>query len=174
MFFEVFTTARLKLRPLIQQDTRAIFEGYARAPQIMRYMTWRPHNAIGETEAFVARSIAAEAARTYAIVEHDAPDLCGVFTLRRPEAHRLGFGYVLAKPFWGRGYISEVLTTVADWALHQDGIWRIADICDVDNHASARVMEKAGFLRDGVLRRYRVRPNLSTEPRDSYLYARTR
>jgi RimJ/RimL family protein N-acetyltransferase len=41
----------------------------------------------------------------------------------------------------------------------------------VENIASARVMEKAGMAREGLLRRYVVHPNISAEPRDAYLYA---
>ena len=44
-------------------------------------------------------------------------------------------------------------------------------VCDIDNLASARVMEKAGMQREGILKRWSVHPNISAEPRDSYCYA---
>jgi len=44
-------------------------------------------------------------------------------------------------------------------------------MCDVDNLASARVLEKVGMSREGVLRRSTMHPNASDEPRDSYCYA---
>jgi ribosomal-protein-alanine N-acetyltransferase len=47
-------------------------------------------------------------------------------------------------------------------------------VCDVENVASARVLEKAGLLWEGTLRRYILHPNVSPEPRDAHLYARTR
>ena len=83
-------------------------------------------------------------------------------------------GYVLARPFWGRGLMTEALTEVAHWAMRQEGIWRIGAVCDVDNPASARVMEKSGLVREGVLRRWLIHPNLSPDPRDCYSYALTR
>ncbi len=46
--------------------------------------------------------------------------------------------------------------------------------CAVDNAASATVLEKSDLVREGRLRRYIVHPNVSDEPRDVYLYARTR
>jgi RimJ/RimL family protein N-acetyltransferase len=55
--------------------------------------------------------------------------------------------------------------------LKQQAIFRIWAVCDVDNAASARVMEKAGMQREGVLRRWSVHPNISAEPRDSFCYA---
>jgi lincosamide nucleotidyltransferase A/C/D/E len=47
-------------------------------------------------------------------------------------------------------------------------------VCDVDNAAPARALGKSGLVREGRLRRYTVHPNVSDEPRDVYLYARTR
>ena len=98
----------------------------------------------------------------------------GAFDLRQPAAHRLEFGYVLARPFWGRGLMTEALTAIADWAMCQDRVFRISAVCDVENIGSARVMEKSGFIREGVLRRLMIHPNISDEPRDCFSYARVR
>ena len=80
-------------------------------------------------------------------------------------------GYVLARFYWGNGYMTEAVQGLVHWALKQKQIYRIWAVCDVDNIASARVMEKAGMQREGILRRWSVHPNLSPEPRDSYCYA---
>lgn len=68
----------------------------------------------------------------------------------------------------------EALRALTDWALAQPGIWRAVATCDVENRASARVMEKAGMRCEGVLRRHTIHPNLQPEPRDCRLYARTK
>ena len=109
--------------------------------------------------------------RTYALIGRDDSQLRGAFELRRPEPHRLDFGY---RTFWGQGLMTEALTEVADWALRQDGIWRIGGGTDVENLASARVMEKAGLTREGILRRWIMHPNISPEPRDWVSYAKVR
>jgi hypothetical protein len=70
--------------------------------------------------------------------------------------------------------MTEALTTVADWALKQPGIWRIGDLCDVENLASARVMEKAGFFREGMLVRWSMHPNVSATPRDCFSFAKVK
>jgi ribosomal-protein-alanine N-acetyltransferase len=66
--------------------------------------------------------------------------------------------------------MTEALAEVADWALRQPSVWRIGDVCDVENLASARVMEKASL----VLRRWGVHPNLGEAPRDCFSYAKVR
>jgi ribosomal-protein-alanine N-acetyltransferase len=70
--------------------------------------------------------------------------------------------------------MTEVLTEVVNWALNQPGIFRTGAVCDVENIGSARVMEKAGLFREGLLRRWLMHPNISDEPRDCFIYARTR
>jgi len=70
--------------------------------------------------------------------------------------------------------MTEALTEVTLWAMLQNDIWRIGAGCDVENLASARVMEKAGLAREGILRRWIIHPNISSEPRDWLSYARVR
>lgn len=84
------------------------------------------------------------------------------------------FGYVLAKKFWGRGMPAEVLTYLVDWALAQPSLYRAYAYCDVENLTSARVMEKAGMVREGILRRWYVAPTLGPEPRDCIVCAKVR
>lgn len=171
-----FETSRLILRPIARNDARAIFEGYAQDREVVRFLTFRPHRAVAETDAYIARCTAAppDKSRTYVLIARDDGRLLGAFDLRRPEPHRLGFGYVLARAHWGRGLMTETLAEVVGWGMLQDTIWRIGDVCDVENLASARVMEKAGLEREGILRRWSMHPNLGSEPRDSFSYARVR
>ena len=89
----------------------------------------------------------------------------------RIEGHRADFGYVLGRDYWGQGYATEALQAVVEYALSQDSIVRVWAVCDVENTASARVMEKAGLKREGILRKYIINPHISDEPRDCYCYS---
>lgn len=171
-----FETARLILRPIAAGDAAAIFDGYAQDREVVRYLTFRPHRTFAETEAYVARCLAvpAQRGRVYALIHRTDDRLLGAFELRRPEPHRLDCGYVLARAWWGRGLMTEALSSVAEWAMRPAGIWRLGAVCDIDNLASARVMEKAGLEREGVLRRWIMHPNVSAEPRDCFSYALVR
>jgi [ribosomal protein S5]-alanine N-acetyltransferase len=171
-----FETAGLFLRPIVRGDAAAIFAGYAQDPEVVRYLTWRPHQSLAETDAYIARCLAApiDRSRTYVLTRRTDGSLIGAFELRRPAPHRLDFGYVLARAYWRQGLMTEALSEIVRWAMSQDDIWRIGAVCDVDNPASARVMEKAGLDREGVLRRWLVHPNLGPEPRDCFSYAITR
>ena len=84
------------------------------------------------------------------------------------------FGYCLARDAWGQGYATEAAGAFIAAALDIPTLWRIQAYCDVENCASARVLEKIGLEREGTLRRYMVLPNLSNEPRDVHCYAKVR
>ena len=54
-----FETARLILRPIEPRDAPAIFTGYAQDPEVVRFLIWRPHKGLADTEAYIARCMAA-------------------------------------------------------------------------------------------------------------------
>jgi RimJ/RimL family protein N-acetyltransferase len=169
-------TPRLRLRRLAAEDAPAIFAGYAQDPEVTRYLIWRPHQSIAETEAYVASRIAAwddGTAFTFALTLAGDPSVVGAIELR-PDGHRVEYGYVLARAHWNRGHMTEALRSLVEWALAQPGVWRVWSFCDAENRASARVMEKAGLAFEAVLGRWAVHPNLSPEPRDCRVYARLR
>ena len=166
-------TARLFLRPPTLQDAEWAFQNYTQDHDVTRYMTWRPHQDIEETLTYLRRCVACwenETAFAWVLVRKENAELLGMIEIRVQD-WKADVGYVLKKSAWGNGYMSEALSAVVQWALAQPGIYRVWAVCDVDNAASARVMEKVGMQREGLLRRWIVHPNMSAEPRDSLCYA---
>jgi RimJ/RimL family protein N-acetyltransferase len=166
-------TARLRLRPPVNEDAEAIFHNYAQDGEVTRYLTWRPHKNILETAEYLNRCIsgwADEAEYTWVVVRKDDQRLIGMIAIRI-EGHKANLGYVSVRSEWGKGYITEAAQAVAAWAMAQAGMYRVWAVCDVENRASARVLEKVGMKREGVLRRWIMHPNVSDEPRDCYCYA---
>jgi ribosomal-protein-alanine N-acetyltransferase len=176
MLPDSFATARLILRPIVRADADAIFDGYAQDADVTRFLIWRPHRSRSDTIDYIDRCLATapDVERTYMLVGRDEGAVRGCFALRRRASHRLDCGYLLARRWWGQGLMTEALGEVVCWALQQPANFRIGAVCDVANTASARVMEKSGLLREGVLRRWLVHPNVSDEPRDCFSYSRAR
>lgn len=170
---EQFETERLILRKPRMDDAPAIFSAYAQDPEVTRYMTWRPHKNVEETYRICELMLKLwdnGEAYSYAITFKNSDSVIGMIAMH-PEGFKVGIGYVLARPHWGKGYITEAVLAVTNWLLAQPDIYRVFATCDVENLASARVMEKVGMQREGSLRKYIVHPNISDEPRDSYIYA---
>ena len=173
---EQISTERLLLRKPRLTDATAIFEEYARDPEATRYLLFRPHEDIAKTNAFLEMRLAKWGGGeelVWAITVTPDDRLVGMIACRF-DGHRADLGYVLARRLWGRGYMSEAVRAVAEWALSQDGIHRVWAVCDTGNAASARVMEKAGMTREGILRRWLVHPNISDQPRDCFVYSKVR
>lgn len=168
-----FTTERLILRPPTQSDAQAIYATYAQDPEVTKYLVWRPHQNIKETMEFLERiehSWEKGSEYTWAITLKESGILIGMIGLRMSPP-RADFGYVLARPFWNNGYTTEAAAIVADWALRQKNIYRLWSVCDTDNLASARVLEKVGLEREGILRYWMYHSTLN-EPRDCFCYSK--
>ena len=109
--------------------------------------------------------------RVWTIARADDDTAIGQVSLRF-DGHRATLGYVLARAFWGRGLATEAARAAVAAALALPHIELVWAYCDVDNRASARVMEKAGMQSEGVLRRWAVHPNLSNKRETSLPFAR--
>lgn len=169
----ILKTARLVLRPPVLDDADAIFRKYAQDPEVTKYLVWRPHESIVATRAFIRRCIRCRKDGTafpWVVARQHDDELAGMLELRI-DGFRADLGYVIAQKYWGNGYATEVTKAMVEWALLQQGIYRVWATCDIENLASARVLEKAGMQREGILRRYILHPNISDEPRDSYCYS---
>jgi [ribosomal protein S5]-alanine N-acetyltransferase len=173
---ETIESKRFRLRKPTLQDAEDIFRKYAQDPEVTKYLTWRPNRNVQETRDFLGACLRAwdEGKSFHWVIEKKTDhELLGMITARVDE-HKWELGYVLARSYWGRGYMTEIVKKLVDWALKRGGIYRVWSVCDVDNRASARVMEKAGMRREGILRRWSMHPTISEEPRDSYCYSITR
>jgi len=117
---ETIQTERLLLRKPRVQDAPVIFEGYAQDPEVTRYLTWKPHRHIRATEEFLLACIQlwrTEKDFAYVITLKKNNQLIGMFAVH-PMNLKIEVGYGMARAFWGKGYMTEALCSVIDWALH--------------------------------------------------------
>lgn len=80
-------------------------------------------------------------------------------------------GYWLGEPFWGRGIATAALDAVTARAFRLFDLSRIFAVPFAGNAASIRVLEKAGYVREGHLHRSAIKDGVIV---DQYLYARYR
>ena len=77
-------------------------------------------------------------------------------------------GYWLGRPFWGRGLTTAALRTVTAYAFEQFDLARIFAVPFESNRGSIRVLEKAGYVLEGRMRRSAIKYG---EIQDQRLYA---
>jgi RimJ/RimL family protein N-acetyltransferase len=85
--------------------------------------------------------------------------------------HTAGLGYWLGESFWGRGVTTEAVVTFTDFCFNNFSLRRIYAEAYANNPASARVLEKAGFVFEGRLKNNVIKDGKLL---DSLLYAKTR
>ena len=82
---------------------------------------------------------------------------CGFDGFQVGKSHRGEVGYWLAKPLWGRGIMTAVVQRVCQHAFEEFGLVKITAQVFLHNPASARVLEKCGFVQEGLLRKHCVK-----------------
>ena len=165
-------TTRLILRQPRPEDADGIFFGYTQDPEVVRFMLWRAHESVDKAREFVQLALEAWASKLrfpWIITPSGGDEVLGMIELRL-EFGTADVGFVLRRDQWGHGFATEALRAVLATAAAIPDLHRVWAICHVDNHASARVMEKAGMKREGLWERHEVFPNLSSEPQDVYYY----
>lgn len=172
---EVIGLRRLRLRRPRVADASAIFE-YASDPEVGRYADWPISTSIDSVIAHLherERQWTSGAEFNWVMTVPPEDRAIGGISCF-VSGHAAEFGFLMNRKFWRNGYATDAARAVVEWVFSVSSVWRLAATCDVENLASARVLEKAGLTREGTLRRAIVRPNISDRPRDAFLYSKVR
>ncbi len=167
-------TERLRLRLMELGDAESIFRGYASDPEASRYMAFPTATNIAETISFLhAQRIRFEAGHSFlwAILDRKEGAFIGAIEIMKIDDHEGEVGFIISKPYWGRGIVPEALRAVLAFSKEELALQRIRGRCDVDNSRSARVFEKTGFRNLGIARSPILHPNVSAEMRECRMFA---
>ena len=122
-----------------------------------------------DARAFVKVVAAVDPPRNFAIVV--GGEACGGLGYEPGsdvERFSAEVGYWLGQACWGRGIGTEALRLFTSYAFDELGLLRIFALPFADNPASIRILEKAGYVREGTLRSSSVKYG---QPRDQAIYA---
>lgn len=167
--FKTFKTNRLQLRPIELNDAGFMFKNWTQKLTVAKYMTWKPHNKIEQTEQFINACVEGWKNNdfTWIIEIKNTSEIIGSFAARQ-GGHKLDVGYLLLEKYWGKGFMTEVIAAFIQEAFKLEGIQRVGAVCDTQNIASKRVMEKAGMSYEGILKSWLIHPNINDKPRDCH------
>lgn len=155
----VLHTKRLMLRPLRLEDAPALLRCWS-DPRTARWLGIPPVETAEEASALVALllQLAGEEQSlrwSVALPDGEALGTCGLNFWQLEGAYRGELGCELAPDAWGRGYMHEALQEVLRFGYGTMGLNRLEAYCHPDNTRAARLFERLGFVREGVLRQYR-------------------
>lgn len=102
-----------------------------------------------DAEEWVALQSAKDPAEHFAICDSAGPiGGIGINTERGDSPGSAELGYLVGKPFWGRGIATAATKAVTAYGFETLGLDRIFAKVKTSNVASVRVLEKVGFCRD--------------------------
>jgi ribosomal-protein-alanine N-acetyltransferase len=164
------TGPRVRLRAPAVTDADAVFTRISSDPEVTRYLAWRPHPDVTETRRVITSLFNVDKEITRLIEVDDVA--VGLCARRYRQPHEIELGYCLARDWWGRGLMSEVVALLLDEIARDTAVYRVSAFCHVDNAASAGVLRRCGLTPEGRLARYSMFPNISDEPQDVLLFGK--
>lgn len=157
----------ISLRPLCSTDLED-FLIWAGDDEVTKTVTWNSYKTKEQALEFLNK-VAEPHPWFKAICLNDRP--IGSISLNKGVeiySCKAVMGYVLAKDFWGRGFTTQAVEETKRTCFTDLNISRIEAFVDPENIASQRVLEKTGFIREGLMRKcIIIKGNL----RDRYIYS---
>lgn len=113
-----------------------------------------PHPySLQDADAFILRVIESNPKTVFAIAtQSEAIGSIGLIPGKDVHRYTAEMGYWLAEPFWGKGIMTQAIKSLTNFAIKDLKMIRVFAEPYITNPASARVLEKAGFLCEGILR----------------------
>ena len=136
------------LRPYSEADVPAL-TALCQDPDIQRRIDLPTPYGAGDALEYITN-----VGTTRAIVDAQSGELLGSIGWRIVDQENVQVGYWVGPGFRRRGIATRALRLLSHWALDELGTGRVQLLTEPDNDASQRVAEKAGFGREGLLRRY--------------------
>lgn len=153
MLRPVLQTERLILREPMLADADDVFH-FRSDPEVQRYNS-APHATRADSLALIETlragddvvwaSCLAQGGRVIGLVGFAGFDL---------YHRRVEVGFDLAQEFWGQGLAGEALDAVLTYGFASMDLNRVEALTIADNHASVRLLERSGFVREGTRRAY--------------------
>ena len=166
----LLTLSRCKIRPWAESDADSL-QRHANNREVSRHLRDRFPFPYGAEQArqFLAW-LAKQPSPTVWAIEVDGEAAGGIGIEMHTDVERVSaeIGYWLGESVWGRGIATEALQAVTAEAFRRFDITRLYAVPFADHTASVRVLEKAGYVREGHLRQSAIKDGAI---RDQLLFA---
>lgn len=150
----ILETQRLKLRPFQKSDLTP-FVAYRSDPEVARYQGWDAPYPVEKAVAFIEEmaqstpgtngnwyQFAVELQETGAMIGD-----CAFHTLAQ-DNRQAEIGFSFARSYQGFGYATEAVNRLLTYLFEALELHRVTAVCDVENIASARLLERVGMRRE--------------------------
>ncbi len=156
--FPNLETDRLVLRKITKDDASNILS-YLSDGEVMKYYGLEPFKTINDTLDEISWYQSLEKNKTglrWGITLKEEGIVIGSCGFHNfvSQHFRTEIGFELSRDYWGKGIAGEALKTMITYGFQQFGFQRIEALIELPNLSSQRLVEKQGFIREGLLRKY--------------------
>lgn len=157
-------TERTILRKFKLEDASSFFENVGDDPEVSKYVVWNRHKNVEVTKKAITKWIenyendnvyywAVELKETNEVIGSIS---CVNIDLKNATCE---MGYVYGSKFWNKGYATEVLNSILNYLMNEEGFHTIYAEHLSLNPASGRVLEKCGMIYEGRLKNRMIDKN---------------
>lgn len=149
---------KIKFKQMTIEDSEEI-HSFASNSEVSRFIGWPLTTSLEETEAYVKEMIKREASGSHIygnVIDKSSKKVVGtvmIFNFHHSAKHA-EIGYVFHQDLWGKGFCTETVKLICDFAFNVLGLHKIHAQVTETNIGSSRVLEKNGFELEGRLRDY--------------------
>ncbi|MFD1992149.1 GNAT family N-acetyltransferase [Paenibacillus nicotianae] len=156
--FPQLETSRFVLRQAQHADADDLYQLYA-DQAVVQYMSFIPFTSVDEAldeMKWYKRIFAEQSGLRWMIEDRETSKVIGTcgFLAYEQEHHRTELGYDLSSAYWGKGIMKEVASCIIQFGFEQMKLNKIEAKIEPDNQASIRLVEKLGFVQEGLLRQH--------------------
>jgi RimJ/RimL family protein N-acetyltransferase len=161
---------RVVLRPWRIDDAPAVAAA-CQDPEIAHWIPVIPRPyTLADAETFLRDCVeAGDDRQAFAVTVAGTDEALGSMDMRINQFGTGHIGYWIAPEARGDGLCTRALRLISRWGFDERGLGRLELVTDPENHASQRVAEKAGFVREGILRSHIPHPD--GRRRDSVMFS---
>ncbi|MGG1397591.1 GNAT family protein [Bacillus salipaludis] len=147
---------KIYFKALRVEDVQEIHQ-YASDQEVSRFIGWNLMNSLEESRKHIEVMLNRESVGTHlysSIVEKLTQTIIGtamIFNFDK-EANKAEIGYVLHKQYWGKGYGTEIVALMSDFAFKSLNLHKLHAMVVHANIASARILEKNRYELEGRLK----------------------
>jgi aminoglycoside 6'-N-acetyltransferase len=150
----ILETQRLKLRPFQKTDLLP-FVAYRSDPEVARYQGWDAPYPVEKAVAFI-EDMAQSTPGTdgnwhqFAVELRKTGDMIGdcAFHTLAQDNRQAEIGFTFARSHQGFGFATEAVNCLLTYLFEELELHRVTAVCDVENTASARLLERVGMRRE--------------------------
>lgn len=178
MFDITMETERLIIRPVNSNDFDRFVAGFGACKPAQNRFDEQFDVEVMTREWFEAlikrREVEANADYSYKFhifekTQRRAIGYCNIYPHYREDFQYAHIGYAIHNPFWGNGYATECVLALTKIGFEQLNLHRLEAHVNLDNPASKRVLQKAGYAYEGIRKGYILEDGVWTDNEVYYI-----